>query len=75
MSQWIKCSESLPIERESFDPTSTVNVLVADDHGCVSVAFWTYEGLCWADANGDEIDEESFGNITHWMPLPKAPNE
>lgn len=73
MSEWIKCSDRMPTERETFDPSSTTNVLVANDLGVIQVAFWTYEGLCWADANGEEIDEDSFGFITHWQPLPEPP--
>lgn len=73
MSDWIKCSDGVPTERESFDKSSTVDVLVCTEAGNISIAFWSCEGLCWADQCGEQIDEEEWGFITHWMPLPKAP--
>lgn len=75
MSDWIKCVDRLPTEMEDYDPTSTTDVLVVDDFGKVQVAFYSYESLSWGDFNGDEIDADEWGVITHWMPLPKPPTE
>ena len=76
MSEWIKCSESLPIERESWDITSTINVLIYSDDGAIQTGFWSYEALCWFDYLGNQIEEDEFDrHVTHWMPLPAPPSK
>lgn len=59
MSEWIKCSERLP------DKGSKGDFLVWVDNGKTK---WT--GIY-------TFDEDSWGflQVTHWMPLPPAPEE
>lgn len=65
---WIKCSEKLPDDKQ---------MLLAYSQGKVVAAYWNwivnpidykkYSGFTYL--SGIELDE-----VTHWMPLPEAPN-
>ena len=60
-SAWIKCSERLP--------EKSVNVLVANRRGKqydIDKAWWN--GLYF-----DRCGKKPYWNVTHWMPLPDAP--
>lgn len=59
--EWIKCSERLPEKSK--------NVLVANRRGKqydIDKAWWN--GLYF-----DRCGKKPYWNVTHWMPLPDAP--
>lgn len=59
MSEWVRMSERKPAVSRSY--------LVCTDRGKVCTAhFWPQSGR-W---NG-----RLHGHVTHWMPLPEAPEE
>ncbi len=67
MSQWIKCSERMP------DPGQPV--LVVSSIGCaVQNNVYEWDGETWCDFQAD-YGELSMGVFSHWMPLPKPPQE
>ena len=70
MSEWIKSGDRIP-ERESGDPDCSKNVLIFQvyfGHQMLQ-GFYSYDDDLWYDKQGDQLD----GDITHWMPLPDAP--
>lgn len=67
--RWIPVSERLPEEQ--------VFVLILQDDGRMMVAEkvdgdWWYRYFAY---DVDRWDENEQGKITHWMPLPKGPEE
>ena len=60
MSEWIKCSERLPEDERYF--------LAFDCNHCMWVA-------CWYENNWVDMLDRKLFDITHWMPLPKEPEE
>lgn len=65
MSQWIKCSERMP---DDF-----MDVLITDGI-YVEVMWLDCEGYwdSWVDGGYRTVCPD---DITHWMPLPKPPQE
>jgi len=67
LTEWIKCSERLP--------SNTLDVLVINEDGKMSVSCFfkcvSYNEYIWENRD----DQNITGLITHWMPLPKPPNE
>ena len=83
MSEWIKCSERLP----EFEHGAGY-VLVACTSGYVTVSFFSklrsfgkitgksYSRSCQGKNSGYfEISHQYGYVITHWMPLPAAPED
>lgn len=73
MSEWIKCSERMPLEL-SDEHTDAVDVIVTDGEmvgvcECRS-GYMPYPWVEWS--NYGDIDAKQ---ITHWMPLPEPPTE
>lgn len=66
MSKWIKCSERMPEETEVFGGDDfSPDVLVIDQYKDMFVA-------CTHWGNWIEL-KHGDSQITHWMPLPDAP--
>jgi len=61
MSEWISVKNRLP--------KSTERVLICDAQGWIFTG--SYEDGQWQQTVGDECGIE----VTHWMPLPRPPNE
>lgn len=61
MTEWIKCSERLP---EKY-----VNVLVANRRG----KQYDIDKAWWNGMYFDRCGKKPYWNVTHWMPLPDAP--
>lgn len=59
---WIDVSKELP--NFSFE------VIVCDKHGHVTTGWYSKDILQFVDCDNDE-----YRHITHWMPLPKPPQE
>lgn len=62
MTEWIKCSERLPEERDGF-------VLAYLIGGTIEQLIWCERGW-WECSSGYFCPRD---HVTHWMPLPDAP--
>lgn len=75
MSQWIKCSDRLPLEPCAEVTYEQIEVLAANRNGDVAQMMFARGGghinLPWAA--WDNYGAISRGEITHWMPMPDAP--
>lgn len=83
MTNWIKCSDRLPdLEKTFEDDTgwSSDDVLVRTGKGKIRVRYYTED----RDGNGvpsmrlwmdPDSNDQAEPDITHWQPLPEAPNE
>lgn len=73
MPQWISVEDRLPpYEWENKALMATEEVLVINEDGQMFVGYfkvWKYEGSYMFDDGSDHDD------ITHWLPLPKPPEE
>lgn len=75
MSEWIKCSERLPLEADSSVTFEQVSVLVSSGSGDVYQMDFArgggHIGMPWAawSAYGPLHASE----IAHWTPLPEPP--
>lgn len=71
--KWISVEERLPPGANGMDFCALV--LVCTREGCVT-AGWNNDGK-WHLINWDDdfISKHSDGFVTHWMPLPQAPEE
>lgn len=58
---WIKCSDQMP--------EKGIGVIAFSDDGSMWIAYYDKESRCWDD--GDFFND--IPGITHWMPLPAAP--
>ena len=72
MSEWIKVSERMPLELDEIAVYRTVLVIVSNGF---SVGFAVYEAGngCGKPWRGFSQYSDYSGNVTHWMPLPAAP--
>ena len=59
--KWISVEERLPEENKS--------VLVFDEYNGVGISFYTRYTNSFVGLSKDVL----FGSVTHWMPLPQAP--
>ncbi|MFU6299416.1 DUF551 domain-containing protein [Pseudomonas aeruginosa] len=77
MSEWIKCSDRLPLEPDPTVIFESVRVLTSDREGNVRECEFARGGghlgipwACWSTYNPLRTDD-----ITHWMPLPAPPQD
>jgi hypothetical protein len=77
MSEWIKCSERMPLEYPAEGVYADVEVLVTDG---VEVHQALCASGCPLTDNGYKpwVEFSEYGciapsEITHWMPLPEPP--
>lgn len=66
---WIKVTDKMPEERE--------HNLIALESGYVAIGYWSYDHKKRLEWQTDshccaELDD---GEVTHWMPLPKEPQD
>lgn len=70
MSEWISVDERLP---ESERGPESANVLVyCVGKGCMQ-GFYCHDDEEWYDMEGYSMSIHSAEEVTHWMPLPEAP--
>ena len=67
MANWIKCSERMP---EHGMPVLVVGAI----GNTVQNNVYEWDGNTWSDFRND-YGEHGPSTITHWQPLPEAPNE
>lgn len=81
MSEWVKASDRLP---EPYEFTLVYSKILGTSEPCpMTIARWNtreWETLCNENENnacacGDLFWELDPEKITHWMPLPKSPEE
>ena len=67
-NQWISVEDSLPYEYpELLGLDATVPVLTKTDWLGYFVQYMYYDGRKWQFSEG--------GGVSHWMPIPEAPEE
>lgn len=76
--EWVKCSDRMPISNDDVFVYKTVEVLVTD--GDTVTAMECNAGCPFGDKNSFWCSFTNYGNmgpknITHWMPLPKPPED
>lgn len=74
MSEWISVEDRIPKEIKNSNGTGfSKEVLILDCYGEMSIAWYVYP---WRDERllgfSDGV-KNSFGVVTHWMPLPEPP--
>ncbi|HCD1811158.1 TPA: DUF551 domain-containing protein [Klebsiella pneumoniae] len=66
--KWIPVSEQMPEIRKGFLDTTVIIAFDGDSEG--SEALYCIDGkFRWGR------DEDHIANVTHWMPMPSAPQE
>lgn len=69
-NQWISVEEALPPFDEKL-LTISVNVIVKNEYGKVTTAWYSYSHkiwhLCYGEIQGDDV---IHSRITHWMLIP-----
>lgn len=80
MTNWIKCSERLP-ERIQ-ESVLAFGTLEDESAPAVHEAYTIWNGKWFSvrskealSSEGYVIQEMTIHNVTHWQPLPEAPNE
>lgn len=71
ISEWISIKDRLP-DRAVGVKYSEVPCLVYQQ-GDTQVLMFNHEHMCWDDRSGDDFYCK-IGDVSHWMPLPKAPS-
>ena len=71
--RWVPVTERLP---ENGVPV-LVNYIGSNDgkYHPDATAVWTDHGCFWWEGSLEDCDAEVAVPITHWMPLPEAPEE
>lgn len=72
MEDWIKVEDRLPEK----DGNSSIYCIVYSNYDGVVVRPYNEYHKCWDLEDGDDHYCEAVGGkITHWMPIPEAPNK
>ena len=75
-SPWISVEESLPKEDSERNDYMSVEVLTITDKGYISLDTYDYQTKRWfihSEFLVVDENDDSLGEVTHWMPLPKLP--
>jgi len=72
MSDWIKCSDRLPLELDAVTPYRTQLVIVSDGKHVGFAVFEAGNG-CGNPWRGFSTYSDYSGDIIYWQPLPDAP--
>ena len=75
-SPWISVEESLPKEDSERNDYMSVEVLTITDKGYISLDTYDYQTQRWfihSEFLVVDENDDSLGEVTHWMPLPKLP--
>jgi hypothetical protein len=75
-AQWISVKERLP--KENFDYIVCIRNKKSDntESPFISISFFSMLNMSFSDcASIEEINVDGRYEITHWMPLPDAPND
>lgn len=77
MTNWIKCSERLP---ETGKPVIAFGIVEESESGMRSVTeaylcSFGYWSTFMSRYGSDSTDLLLLNHVTHWQPLPEAPNE
>lgn len=67
------CTEFLAYAKESdYDKYEIIKCVYVDKHMIGEPEYRFYESC---NCSGYECDEMMIGDVSHWMPLPEAPNK
>lgn len=70
MSRWISVYSDVPA-KQAGDSDCTADVLLYLDNGMMISGFYSHVDEAWYDHEGEPVD--LVHDVTHWMPLPEAP--
>ena len=74
VSPWVSVKESLPKEDPERNDYMSVEVLTITDKGHIKLDTYDYSNQRWFIHSEFFFDEDdSLGEVTHWMYIPKLP--
>lgn len=73
MSEWIKCSDRLPMD-ELTNPAYETMECIAYSKSTGVITAWYAVGGCHVGKRWGQWSV-TYADITHWMPLPEPPKE
>ena len=78
ISPWISVEESLPKEDHKRNDYMSVEVLTITDKGYISLDTYDYQTQRWfihSEFLVVDENDDSLGEVTHWMIIPEPPKE
>ncbi|MBA5956281.1 DUF551 domain-containing protein [Pseudomonas lactis] len=73
MTEWIACSERLPLQVGEVEVFESIPVIATDGHIVRQCDFDAGNGVGTPWAQWNTYNEIPPSQITHWMPLPSPP--
>jgi hypothetical protein len=70
MTEWIKCEDRLPAKFDYY-LTYDANHKFVSKNASHEILKYRPKEKCWWWYKG--MNQSIINNVTHWMPLPKAP--
>lgn len=77
-SPWISVEESLPKEDSERNDYMSVEVLTITDKGYINLDTYDYQTQRWfiySEFLVVDENDDSLGEVTHWMIIPELPKE
>lgn len=77
-SLWISVEESLPKEDPERNDYMSVEVLTITDKGYINLDTYDYQTQRWfihSEFLVVDENDDSLGEVTHWLPIPELPKE
>ena len=78
VSPWVSVEESLPKEDPERNDYMSVEVLTITDKGCIKLDTYDYQTQRWfihSEFLVVDENDDSLGEVTHWLYIPKLPEK